>query len=378
MSTYSKKPVPGFLDIDVLAAFSKEPEPLDYVLPGLTRGSVGAVISPGGVGKSFWALLASGALSDKVEPSCTGLGACPSGRAVVFCAEDGEAILSDRIRAQSLALMPGASVKERYRAFEHISLFSLKNRTMDIMDSDDFEELVAWALGTPTLAEQPLANAPRLIVLDTLARFHRKDENNAIDMAQVISRLELLAHRTRAAVVFLHHASKVSVLSKQASMQQAARGSSVIVDHSRWVSFLEQLPAEVGASLGLDERQAAHFVRWNISKQNYGPPIADVWYVRKDHGALVALDGTKSDQLSQAIRARLVSYGRGPAPRAVRAASSPRGSNLIAELADSEVNSSSSALNSASQKAQNTAPLKESVRATPAPSSARNAFEGQW
>ena len=42
--------------IDILAAMQNKPEPLNFVLPGLVRGTVGAIVSPGGAGKSAFAL----------------------------------------------------------------------------------------------------------------------------------------------------------------------------------------------------------------------------------------------------------------------------------------------------------------------------------
>jgi len=37
--------------IDILHAFENEPPPLDFVLPGLLAGTVGAMVSPGGAGQ---------------------------------------------------------------------------------------------------------------------------------------------------------------------------------------------------------------------------------------------------------------------------------------------------------------------------------------
>ena len=37
--------------IDILAAFTAPPPPIDYVLPNMVAGTVGALVSPGGAGK---------------------------------------------------------------------------------------------------------------------------------------------------------------------------------------------------------------------------------------------------------------------------------------------------------------------------------------
>lgn len=42
--------------INILEAFAAAPPPLDYVLPNMVAGTVGALVSPGGAGKSMLAL----------------------------------------------------------------------------------------------------------------------------------------------------------------------------------------------------------------------------------------------------------------------------------------------------------------------------------
>ena len=50
--------------IDIGDAFDNEPEPLDYIFPGgPLAGTVGALISAGATGKSFWALEAASAIA---------------------------------------------------------------------------------------------------------------------------------------------------------------------------------------------------------------------------------------------------------------------------------------------------------------------------
>ncbi len=42
--------------INILEAFAAAPPPLDYVLPNMVAGTVGALVSPGGAGQSMLAL----------------------------------------------------------------------------------------------------------------------------------------------------------------------------------------------------------------------------------------------------------------------------------------------------------------------------------
>ena len=42
--------------LNLISAFTELPPPIDYVLPNMVAGTVGAIVSPGGVGKSMLAL----------------------------------------------------------------------------------------------------------------------------------------------------------------------------------------------------------------------------------------------------------------------------------------------------------------------------------
>lgn len=42
--------------LDIAEAFNSAPEPVDYVLPNMVAGTVGALVSPGGAGKSMLVL----------------------------------------------------------------------------------------------------------------------------------------------------------------------------------------------------------------------------------------------------------------------------------------------------------------------------------
>jgi hypothetical protein len=80
----------------------------------------------------------------------------------------------------------------------------------------------------------------------------------------------------------------------QATMQQAARGSSVLVDNARWSAFLAPMTEQDARSFGLPAAERVNYVRWNISKQNYGAALADVWYRRDEGGVLVPVKFTAS------------------------------------------------------------------------------------
>jgi len=134
------------------------------------------------------------------------------------------------------------------------------------------------------------ATGARLIVIDTLSRFHMLDENESSDAKLLMRRMEHIAYKTGAAVLFLHHVNKGSVAAKTIDQQQAARGSSVLIDDARWSSFLAVMTEKEAATMGYDDVSRRKYVRWNISKQNYSAPIPDVWLERKAGGILVKVE----------------------------------------------------------------------------------------
>lgn len=75
------------------------------------------------------------------------------------------------------------------------------------------------------LLDEAVAFEPKMIVLDSLTRFHTKDENNAGEMASLFNdSINVLCRETGAAVIILHHTNK----SESTSSYVRTRGSSDI------------------------------------------------------------------------------------------------------------------------------------------------------
>ncbi|MBU9199990.1 helicase RepA family protein [Burkholderia multivorans] len=258
--------------INLKSLLGRAPTPLDFVLPGFVRGTVGALVSPGGVGKSYWSLAAAVAIGAGSKADLTGLKPA-EGRVVLLSKEDPLPVLEQRLHEMAKVLPKSVS----YAGVDYRSCLGLD---IDIMNAGWFDAIVTAARGA------------RLVILDTLTRFHKLDENSAQDMGALLSQLESLAAASGASVLFLHHTSKAAVVNGQASLQQAARGSSVLVDNARWSAFLAVMTEQEAKSIGVPAGERVQYVRWNISKQNYGPAIPDVWYRRNDGGVLVPVKFT--------------------------------------------------------------------------------------
>lgn len=255
--------------VNLKALLGKPPTPLEFVLPGFVRATVGALVSPGGVGKSYWSLAVAVAIAAGPKADLTGLKPA-EGRVVVLSKEDPIEVLEQRLHAMACVLPKAVS----YANVDYRSCIGLD---IDVMDDGWFAQLCEVSKGA------------RLVILDTLTRFHHLDENSAQDMGRLLSQLERLAAASGASILFLHHTSKAAVTNGQATLQQAARGSSVLVDNARWSAFLAVMTEQEARMFAVPAGERVNYVRWNIAKQNYGAAIADVWYHRGEGGVLQAV-----------------------------------------------------------------------------------------
>mgnify|MGYP001736667311 CR=1 FL=1 len=193
-----------------------------------------------------------------------------TGPVIYLPAEDPPTAIHHRLHALGAHL----SAEERQAVADGLLIQPLIGSLPNIMAPEWFDGLKRAAEGR------------RLMVLDTLRRFHIEEENASGPMAQVIGRMEAIAADTGCSIVFLHHASKGAAMMGAGDQQQASRGSSVLVDNIRWQSYLSSMTSAEAEEWGVDDDQRRFFVRFGVSKANYGAPFADRWFRRHDGGVL--------------------------------------------------------------------------------------------
>ncbi|MHC9396107.1 helicase RepA family protein, partial [Serratia ureilytica] len=231
-------------------------------------GTVGALVSPGGAGKSMLALQLAAQIAG--GPDLLEVGELPTGPVIYLPAEDPPTAIHHRLHALGAHL----SAEERQAVADGLLIQPLIGSLPNIMAPEWFDGLKRAAEGR------------RLMVLDTLRRFHIEEENASGPMAQVIGRMEAIAADTGCSIVFLHHASKGAAMMGAGDQQQASRGSPVLVDNIRWQSYLSSMTSAEAEEWGVDDDQRRFFVRFGVSKANYGAPFADRWFRRHDGGVL--------------------------------------------------------------------------------------------
>lgn len=259
--------------IDILSAFQEEQPPQDFVIPGFLAGTVGALVAPGSTGKSFLAMQIAAAVAGGDT-----LGMDPAtGRVDYYNAEDPE----DEIKRRLHSLGSVLDQEQRLAVAERLRVEPVCGKMINVCNDDHRARIIKHSQGS------------RLIILDTLSRIHHHDENDNGAMAQIIGILENIAKETGGSVLFLHHTSKAAAFNAQGDLQHAARGASALIDNSRWCGYLTKMTeAEAGKLSDRMDRQpigkdqASYYVRYGVSKQNYGGPLNERWYQRTAGGIL--------------------------------------------------------------------------------------------
>lgn len=256
-------------NVDIALCYSTPPKPREYVLPSLLPGTVGSIVSPGGLGKSMLAIELAHCIAGGVD--LLGLGPLNGGRVTYLSAEDGNDILHDRLHAIGGRL----SQEQRAACADRIVIGDLTNQRSNLLEQQCLKRVEKFATGS------------RLLFLDTLRTFHDGDENDGRQMSGLISSIRHIAASTGCAIVFLHHTTKAMTVSGQGDMAQASRGSSVLADSIRWQSYLAGMTTNEAEAYGVNDGQRDDFVRFGISKQNYGARFDERWFHRSEGGVLL-------------------------------------------------------------------------------------------
>ena len=250
-------------------------EPLDFIFSGLLAGTVGAIIASGGAGKSYLGLGICAALTAK---DVLGMGIESADYHVCYVtAEDPMEILEHRTES----LISQFSNSEIDRLEQYVEFHSLHGYTPQIIDNNGKRD-EGWIS-----ALKRLAKGKRLLFLDTLRKFHKGEENDSGQMTLVTQILDEIASQTGCAILFLHHANKLTQLSGQGANQAASRGSSALVDNIRFQINMLGMSEKEAEAKGVEDNCRSRFVKIIGAKANYTEKDEDLWLRRDTGGVLV-------------------------------------------------------------------------------------------
>lgn len=260
--------------IDLFQIFNNPPPKLEFILPGFLNGTVGSIVSMGGLGKTMFTLQLA------IQKSCQHIWFDfikneNEEKILYLSAEDHEIVLKSRIYNICKDL-PYFQLEKISKNFHLIN--PLIGKCPNLLNKEWYGKI------------KKICEGFSLVIFDTLRRFHDGDENSSSEMNYLISLLEGIASDLNCCVLFLHHVNKG--LSSNTENQQSTRGSSVLVDNIRWQAYLSHLNSDELDHYKIDNNEKKFFVKFGISKCNYGEPFKDIILKRTDHGLLLPLKTT--------------------------------------------------------------------------------------
>jgi len=278
MENAKTKPILGER-LDLSQAYSDNPPDRDDVILGLEAGNVGVIGGAGGVAKSWLVLtlahdLALGGISQEMRTTLSPSKAQACG---FLTAEESLADLQRRAHAIGQHLSPC----ERDIAAKHLDIRSLKRHVPVLMDAEGVID--------PAVRQSILefAFGKRLVVLDPLARLVRADKCDEAMMVRVVIALEEIGAETGSAIIFSHHSGKGAMFAGNGAEAGALKGSTALVDCSRWVAMLNR-PSRAQADEHSVNRSEYRIL--NIAKSNYVGE-RDIWFRQRIDGTLMYDEG---------------------------------------------------------------------------------------
>jgi len=278
--------------LDLRAMFDSQPPELDMVLPGMVAGTVGMIAGAGSAGKSMWSIqcgmsIACGFDIFGLFRSVPNFDVRP-GRVVYACAEDQKPVLHHRLFNMAQCIRdaePQAAAPLLAAIVQNFEVVDLYGSGVSIEPSrSDWWASDWWLLNR-------LAKGARLVILDTLIRFAGgRAENDNVEMAAMMSAVEMSVKATGSTFLLLHHVGKASARDGTAgSDQTAVRGASSLTDNARWQANLQTMTVQEAARRGIeDPAERRRWVSWEATKTNYGPPLPPLWLYRGLSGILSA------------------------------------------------------------------------------------------
>lgn len=261
---------------------------IDWVLPGLPVGSVGAIVGPGGVGKSFLSIAIAAVIGCGFEMGGNMFKSKNKGKVVIFFGEDPKEIVQDRLHSFRNILN-----NDEIELFDvNVKIVSGHGIMCQLMglhgNYGEFYDVFLEA-----------AKGARLLILDPFSRLHGADENDNSAMTRMLQILESISKKTGASILVIHHTGKMATSNFNGEMknQSASRGASALSSGLRWQVNMWIPNKKELSYFGVKEIESKFFVKISLVKANYTRLIDDQWMQRGNNGVLqyVKLDHDKKN-----------------------------------------------------------------------------------
>lgn len=259
----------------------------------LGQGDLGALIGPPGAGKGQFSIQMCAAVAAG-HPVLGTWRPVEAVRTMFLSAEDPPDVLHRRVHhtIKTLPEQCRGTAAENIRAVSvRGQVFLCVGRGSDVYKTPHFHDLRALVGGFK----------PKLLVLDTLARFCGVDTDvDNLGVTTACGFIEELCSEFDCTIIILHHTHKgAGALAKDAGglaaalEQTASRGATGLTGAVRWQMNLAPLAAGFATkTIGEDAigRPDGSCLAVRVSKKNYGPPEPHYFLTRGEQGILRRVD----------------------------------------------------------------------------------------
>jgi len=269
--------------INIFDTIFQEPENLDFILKGFEAGTIGILTGQGNTGKGFLSLMLSFAIADTTEKLNFLDLIVNRGKVGFLTAEDKESVLRYRVHniGQYLYRAVGGDNSVISNINENLEIVSLYGTGIKIYEPNSKNNYTTskWISYLTRFAENK-----KLVVIDTLRRFHTAEENSSGEMSETLNVFEKISKKTGTAFLLIHHTNKAGT--KASDEQTSSRGSSAIIDNARYQIAMATMSKEQCVRYGIQEEDRKWYVQVDIPKANYTKPIPKKWVERIEGGVL--------------------------------------------------------------------------------------------
>lgn len=258
--------------------------PRPWIVPGrVIREAVTLVGGFGSVGKSMWSLQLAAAVAT-IAP------ADAAAHPLAFDVRENVPVLvinnedpDDELDRRLAAVVQHFGV-DRARARENIHLFSGHGSKLKVARKQGKSGAIVDGEYFADLCHYITANKIGVVIFDPLVSVHECAENDNSEMQRVMERLTLMAARTKAAVVCIHHTNKPPAASSEsyAGNVNSIRGASAIKDASRISVTMFGMSEKDAEKFKVPEKDRGRFVRVDDAKANLHLASPDAEWFRKE------------------------------------------------------------------------------------------------
>lgn len=279
-------------DIDLMAAFTgkqtAEEKKQEFLWPGFGTTSLGMLAGQDGVGKTYYAILASIAIACP-DPRADLLGIAPTnhGKVIHFVCEDDLKTVRERIKAIG-KLLPASCLES---IFANLTIRLLEEVRYDLRMPNDVDRAIADTKGY------------RLAIIDTLNDFHMGKTNDPADMLDYMKGCARIVQTNKMSLINVHHVTKQSIRDED-DTTVAITGGAPLSSKSRYVKVMRSMTKTEGLQFSdsangapiVGHNALKNFVCVGVRKATRGCDIEDRWYRKNEDGVLLPIELTPAGQ----------------------------------------------------------------------------------